>query len=272
MNRSWLTVDFDEERHVPRAQGHPSRSKDGVTTVSGAVSPRYTTAMKGFEQWIKSNDYPITFFVIADQFQSDKFREWFASLLAQFGERITVGCHGLTHRCWSAWPEDPDGFAAALAEATSVLQHHCGSHFRPWFRAPAGYIAPWMAAVLSKQGYLLDSSVNPSLLVQRKAGKGNSWTAVSKAVEESGMVERVWKTRFGLPMNGPALSLFPLSILAFSAWKRAPAPFPTKLLDTALLDPATQVTTLYWHVLDHARKDGSWLPPLPQWSKPIPMN
>lgn len=218
--------------------------------------------MRGFEKWLQTNEYPVTFFVIADQFESAEFRNWFVSLLEQFGERITVGCHGLSHRCWSAWPENPEQFEAAIVEATRILNLHCGTHVRPWFRAPAGYMAPWMAPVLSKLGYTLDSSINPSRLVQRKAGKGNSWNDVDDAVVESGMVERAWTTRWGLPVNGPALSLFPLSFLAKSAWKKSALPLSINRLGTDLLDSQVEVTTLYWHVLDHARNNGSWNPPL----------
>ena len=129
--------------------------------------------MSAFDSWLASTTHPVTLFVIADLFESDEFGGWFSALLAKYGERLTVGCHGLTHRSWSAWPEDKDGFSSALMQATAILSKRAPAHFRHWFRAPASYIAPWMAEVLAEQGYGVDSSVNPSWLVAKQAGKGN---------------------------------------------------------------------------------------------------
>jgi hypothetical protein len=74
------------------------------------------SAMKAFETWLATTPHAVTLFVIADLFESDEFGEWFSALLAKHGERLTVGCHGLTHRSWSAWPEDSEGFEASLNE------------------------------------------------------------------------------------------------------------------------------------------------------------
>jgi hypothetical protein len=260
LKRTWLTVDFDDLRHVPSAQGHPTRSKLPVASMD--LSEPYKAAMRAFETWLANTPHAVTLFVIADLFESDGFSEWFTALLANHGERLTVGCHGLTHRSWSAWPEDREGFDASLKQATAVLKEKAGGHFRPWFRAPAGYIAPWMATMLAGQGYTVDSSVNPSWLVRKKAGKGNSWADVNDAMAQQGVLERPWATRFSLPVNGPALAMFPLSVIARGVWKKAPSILTSDELDAAVEDSTQPLVTLYWHVLDHSRNKATWTPPL----------
>ena len=266
MKATWLTVDFDDERHVPRFSGHPTRSQHDQTHIEQAeldkqLSESFKIGMKGFEEWLRTNSHPVTLFVIADLFMSEEFSRWFAHLLKENHERLTVGCHGLNHRSWSAWPEDRDGFSQALTQATTILQENTGSAFRPWFRAPGGYMAPWMASVLAEQGYTVDSSINPSWLVKRKAGKGNSWNEVAQALQESNVLSRPWKTSLYLPINGQALSLFPLSLLARWNWRRAPTSIGAKDIDRTVTDSKAKLTTLYWHLLDHARQQGTWTPP-----------
>ena len=260
MQRTWLTVDFDDLRHIPSAQGHPKRSKHPASNTD--LSDAYTRAMIAFESWLASTTHPVTLFVIADLFESDGFGDWFDGVLATYGERLTVGCHGLTHRSWSAWPEDKDGFSSALKQATAILSKRAPAHFRHWFRAPAGYIAPWMAEVLAEHGYVVDSSVNPSWVVAKKAGKGNSWADVLRAMRAHDVIERPWATRFGLPANGPALTMFPLSTLAKGLWKKAPTILLIDEVDEMIPNRKQSLVTLYWHVLDHARNKGTWMPPL----------
>ena len=125
-----------------------------------------------------------------------------------------------------------------------------------------GYISPWMAPVLAQHGYVLDTSINPSWLVKRKAGKGNSWQGVEEALHQNGILSRPWKTHFSLPINGPALSLFPLSIIAKRGWKNLPTPFVADTFEQNLTSQDVKITTLYWHLLDHARKNQKWKPPL----------
>lgn len=265
MNATWLTVDFDDMRHVPSYSGHPTRSKHTYDQIAEAglretLSENFVQGMHGFSSWLETNTFPVTLFVIGDLFLSNEFEQWFSKLLKTHGQRITVGCHGWRHKSWSAWPEDTDGFSSDLAKATEKISQHAGDAFRHWFRAPGGYIAPWMVPVLAEQGYVLDSSINPSWLVQRKAGKGNSWHDISQALMENNVLSRPWKTRWSLPINGPALSLFPLSLLAKRGWKNAPKPFEIQSFEHGLMSPDSNVTTLYWHLLDHARKN--WKPPL----------
>ncbi|MAM35891.1 MAG: hypothetical protein CL988_01850 [Euryarchaeota archaeon] len=260
-------MDFDDHRHVPSFSGHPSRSKHTSEQVmemglKNNLSEQFQLGLDAFEKWMSTHSHPITLFIIADLFESENFEKWFESFLAKHNSRITVGCHGLTHKSWSAWPDDNIGFSHALKTSTSILKKHAGITFRHWFRAPAGYIAPWMAEVLAQEGYVLDSSVNPSWLVKRKAGRGNSWNDVERALERNNIVSRPWMTSFSLPANGPALTLFPLSILAKRAWRKTPPPFHNDDFESTLMSKTAEVTTVYWHVLDHARKAGTWTPPL----------
>ena len=105
----------------------------------------------------------------------------------------------------------------ALVEADVKLHDFAKDAWRPWFRAPAGYIAPWMAPVIAKAGFELDSSVNPSWLVRKKAGPWKDWNAVEKA-------ERLWSCQQAvalsnsLPTCGPALSIPFLAWNARKAW------------------------------------------------------
>jgi hypothetical protein len=121
-----------------------------------------------------------------------------------------------------------------------------------------------MAGVLASHGYNVDSSVNPSWLVRKKAGKGNSWQDVTRAMQQAQVLERPWATRFSLPVNGPALTIFPLSIVAKGAWKRTPPVLFANEVVKAVEDSDRHLNTLYWHVLDHGRSNGTWSPPLPK--------
>jgi hypothetical protein len=62
--------------------------------------------------------------------------------------------------------------------------------------------------------------------------------------------------------NHPALAMFPLSVIAKGAWKKAPCILTSGELDAAVQDSTQPLVTLYWHVLDHARKKATWVPPL----------
>ena len=144
MRPIWLTVDSDDIRHVPSSQGHPTRSK-GIP--HEGTSDEMLEAMSAFRKWLDRTQVTLTIFVIADQLDDSIFNHWLKDLLHNHPQ-VTIGCHGLTHRCWSAYPEDEDGFLAAIVEADVKLHQFAGDAWRPWFRAPAGYIAPWMACLL----------------------------------------------------------------------------------------------------------------------------
>ncbi|MDP6869840.1 MAG: polysaccharide deacetylase family protein [Candidatus Poseidoniaceae archaeon] len=248
MKPVWLTVDSDDLRHVPSSQGHPTRSSGKFEE---GTSQLMLQAMNSFRSWLDRTQVTLTIFVIADQLEDEVFSEWLRNLLKEHPQ-VTIGCHGLTHRCWSAWPKDEDGLLNSLVEADIKLHHFAKEQWRPWFRAPAGYIAPWMAPVIAKAGFELDSSVNHSWLTRKKAGPWRDWKAVEKALKDSGLISRPWLTRFGLPTCGPALSIFPLSILANQTWKKL-GPF---------VQQEDAECTIYWHILDHAKKNCNWTPPL----------
>ena len=257
---TWFTVDTDDFRHLPKHQGHPTRSKEVYAGPSDTLSEAFLVGWKGLLDWMDLHEGALTLFVITDLFETKSFGELLASALERFPKRLTVACHGHTHRSWSAWGEDKAGFESMLTRSTERLKSHAGRAFRPYFRAPSGYIAPWMAASLASKGYIVDTSVNPSWLVKHKTG-GTSWAAVCAAMEAAGVVERPWMTRWRLPVNGPALFRFPLSGLARKAWRKAPR----------LLKPEeerwverhdVELCTLYCHVLDFARNNGTWTPPL----------
>ena len=256
---TWMTVDSDDFRHLPKHQGHPTRSK-GHVVGNEQLSPTFRAGWSGFLRWMEEHDGAVTLFVISDMLHDVEFAGLLTGALKQFPQRLTVGCHGHTHRSWSAWGEDAEGFNAMLSTSTQLLREHVGEAFRPFFRAPSGYVAPWMAAVLNKNGYTVDTSVNPSWLVRRKAG-GSSWSAVNEAMAKQRIVERPWLTRNTLPVNGPALFTFPLSVNAKTAWKRAPRLLrPDELSKVERREQS--ITTLYCHILDFARRGTTWTPPL----------
>lgn len=263
LNPVWLTVDTDEPRHRPAVQGHPTRSKG--TWDEQSVRPSQIQALRALERWHLSDPArrPLTLFVIAEQLRSAPFSEALLDLIdtsSENGGTVTVGCHGWSHRSWSAWDADPEGFDEALERATTLLSSTLGSAVRPWFRAPAGYVAPWMAQVLAGRGYRLDSSVNPTFLLRRKAGPNRSWSEVTAAMDDAGIVERPWMTHLGLPANGPALHIPVLRLLARRAWMRVNGgPVAT---EEHLLDAGCTITTLYWHLDDHLRRGGLWTPPI----------
>jgi hypothetical protein len=66
------------------------------------------------------------------------------------------------------------------------------------------------------------------------------------------LVEMEWLTHRGLPTCGPALNIPFLKGNARRAWRG---------LGPAVIQPEAE-KTVYWHILDHARKDGKWAPPL----------
>lgn len=263
MQRTWLTIDCDDFRHVPAHQGHPTRSKGDLKNTSKDLSEQFIAGMEGFESWMRSHNHPVSLFIIADLFESEQFSDWISSILDIFSNRITIGCHGLSHRSWSAWPEDNDGFKQALSEATRIIKQRAGENWRPWFRAPGGYIAPWMAKVIAESGFTVDTSINPSWLVKKKTGKGNNWKMVRESISRNNLIEREWLNMWGLPVNGPALSLLPLSIISKMAWKKLPSILSIEQSLDAPSNSDFTLSTVYWHLLDHGRKNGNWAPPIP---------
>jgi len=260
--KTWFTVDTDDLRHLPVHQGHPTRSKKPFTGSPDRMSERFQQGWTGFHRWMATHDHAVTVFLITDLLEDPAFVRMFKETLRTYGNRITVGCHGHTHRSWSAWGEDRTGFEAMLARSQAHLASCAEGHVQPWFRAPAGYVAGWMADGLAKHAFTVDSSVNPSLLVRSKTN-GEGWASVTAAMERAGVMERPWFTSWGMPANGPALFRFPLSVVARRAWRRLPPPLKVEEMDL-VAQPDANVITAYVHVLDFARNNGTWTPPLPR--------
>ena len=55
--------------------------------------------------------------------------------------------------------------------AKEIIKEFAETSWRPWFRAPGGYIAPWMAEILKLEKFELDSSINPTKFLSIKSGK-----------------------------------------------------------------------------------------------------
>ena len=131
---TWMTVDTDDLRHLPKHQGHPTRSTVPFTGSLDGVSDEFQRGWKGFVNWMDTHEGAVTLFVISDLLASSVFAGELKHALASFPDRLTVGCHGHSHRSWSAWGEDAEGFRTMLETSTDVLKAHAGEAFRPYFR------------------------------------------------------------------------------------------------------------------------------------------
>jgi RimJ/RimL family protein N-acetyltransferase len=258
----WLSLDTDDVCHLPKNSGHPTRSRRPEHDDDYRMSDQLEVAWKAFLRWRHGagKGIPVTLFVIAEQLDDTRFADHLRSLLVS-DSLVTVASHGNRHRCWSAWPPDPFGLQTELSHSMRRLADFAGDSFRPWFRAPGGYAAPWMAAPMAAAGVTLDSSVNPSWLTRRKAGPERDWPLVHQAIRSEGLVERQWLTAHSLPVTGPALRIPLLASLARHSWKRA-TKGKSCASEKTLLSPEERVDSLYWHLLDHARGGSSWAPPL----------
>lgn len=256
----WLSLDTDDECHHPSVYGHPRRSKGQAREGDYVMSERLVQGWEGLLEWRRKegNGLPLTLFVVAEQLDDEGFSTYLSNLL-ESDEQVLVACHGNRHRCWSAWPPDEIGFAHECSHSIRRLAAFAGERFRPWFRAPGGYIAPWMAAVLSSQGIILDSSVNHSRFTKQKSG--GDWLRVKRSFRRKGIIERQWMTFAGLPMCGPALRIPLLRSLAQRRWRKA-TKMQKCVSEATLMNDIYPVTTLYWHLLDHARDGATWAPPL----------
>ena len=257
----WLSLDTDDLCHHPKVYGHPKRSKRN-SPQAYKMSDRLAKSWDGFIRWRegRGKGLPVTLFVIAEQLDDVQFATNLKQLLSK-DETVTIGCHGNKHRCWSAWPEDKAGFANELSLSIEKLSAFAGEKFRPWFRAPAGYIAPWMIEVLSQHGITLDSSGSATRISDRKVGAKSGFENVRDMAWKKGMVERYWHSRYGIPVTGPALRVPLLKSLAKRQWMKVSKDAKC-VNENALLTPSYMVDSLYWHLLDHSISDGAWYPPL----------
>lgn len=223
------------------------------------MSQQYLEGLEGCLHWLESNEIHVTFFIVTDLFEHPAFCDWMQRLILRCPNKVTFGCHGHTHRSWSAWPKDEEGFSAMLSRSLPLLKERTESLFRPFFRAPNGYIAPWMAPILAQHDITLDSSINPSWVVKNKSAGG--WKQVRRAMQEAQVLEREWATSLSVPINGPALFRWPLSILSRRIWNRA-SNFIGPDEHHLISDSSIQIRTLYCHILDFGRMNGMWQPPL----------
>ena len=59
---TWISIDFDDHRHLPRHSGHPTRSNNShITSANKELSEDFLKGMTGLENWLNSNNYPVTF-------------------------------------------------------------------------------------------------------------------------------------------------------------------------------------------------------------------
>ncbi|MDG1525114.1 MAG: hypothetical protein P8Q90_03485 [Candidatus Thalassarchaeaceae archaeon] len=250
---AWLSVDSDDHQHFPSRRGHPNRSSDpmpGWRTEGYQATSHLLESTDRFIEWVRDGPN-VTIFLLAEQLDCSEFTTRMNILLEM--PNILIACHGWGHRCWSAWPENIEGFSEMLTAARNRISAYAGESWRPWFRAPGGYVATWMAAPLAAAGFRLDSSVNPSRWVNRKMG--GDWSKVQASMQQNGIIERPWLTTWLGPACGPALNLFPFSFPARRAWRKNSVSIAN--------DPENEETiALYWHLLDHERKSGRWEPPL----------
>ena len=270
LNPIWLTIDTDDVFHHPKFQGHPTRSKKEIKATT--ISEKMKISMAQFEKWhLKNIQWPITIFVIGNQLECSTFNSLLSNLIKKSKKnngKITVGCHGYSHKCWSAFNPDKEGFENEITKAKKIIKAFAGDLWRPWFRSPGGYVAPWMAEVLKKMNFVLDSSINPTKFLSIKSGRAqkitryNGWNAVHEAMNEMKIIERPWVTTCypALPACGPALHIPLLKYLAKAKWKKITnANFAN---ENELLNPKIDINTVYWHLLDHSRNNGTWIPPI----------
>ena len=266
----WLTIDSDDIFHHPKFQGHPTRSNK--KDVKNSISEKMRLSFERFNKWHEENiDLPVTIFLIGEQLECEDFKLLLKKLIKKSNEldgKITIGCHGYKHRCWSAFRPDKDGFTKDLQNAKKIIKHHVKNSWRPWFRAPGGYIAPWMAEILRTENFELDSSINPTRFLAIKSGKAekgfgfNGWNSIDKAMNNAHIIERPWLTTFfpAFPACGPALHFPILKYFANSTWKK----FTNYRVATydEILNKNIKITTVYWHLLDFSKNKGTWVPPL----------
>jgi len=272
----WLTIDTDDLNHHPSKYGHPKRTKNNtLKSFNTEPSSKLIISMEKFREWFfqDPSKRSVTLFVIAEQLESKIFSEWLTKLLLdsenENGE-ILVGCHSYRHKCWSAWGEEyKNEFKEDLIMACSKISSVVGDSWRPWFRAPGGYIAPWMAKVLKECNIELDTSINPVSLLIRKTGKSknkkwNGWQNNFLSMQMEEIVEREWFTSkllgIKIPCCGPALHLPFIRYFSNKAWSNLLNSYHLAT-ENQIMDLEEEVITLYWHLLDYSRNNGNWNPP-----------
>jgi peptidoglycan-N-acetylglucosamine deacetylase len=106
---------------------------------------------------LKESNAKATFFVLGEV--ANRFPQIVEQIISEGHE---VGCHGLTHRHLSEI--DPSTFNKEIMKATKILQKTAKTEILS-FRAPLFSVTKstlWALDVISKNGYLFDSSIVPS--------------------------------------------------------------------------------------------------------------
>ena len=91
---AWLSVDTDDEIHLPSKRGHPHRSSMSMPTwrtEDYRASTRLLNATDRFIEWVRDGP-KVTIFLIAEQLDCPEFTQRLNQLLAM--PNILFACHG----------------------------------------------------------------------------------------------------------------------------------------------------------------------------------
>ena len=70
---TWFTVDTDDFRHLPKHQGHPTRSVKRFEDDPRRLSSAFQTGWIQFLNWMETHDGAVTVFVITDLLNDGMF-------------------------------------------------------------------------------------------------------------------------------------------------------------------------------------------------------
>ena len=261
MSRTWLTVDTDDAHHRPWRQGHPTRSKDP----DGRRTPRqpsegWLKAIARFGDWVERSGHAVTVFVIQDQLEQPDARKALLDLAARGGPRLTFASHGTSHRAWGAWPEDAAGLTArsstplpptrGLRQAGSSLVSgsfglRCAMDGRGL--GPSGRDGRFLGQPLTLGA---QESRSDAPVVGRDRCHGSRRGAGATMARPSRLAG-LW------PCPAPARS----GRTSATSVAQPPPVLMAEEVEGAV-EGRDDLTTVYWHVVDHVRRKGRWEPPL----------
>ena len=175
-SRTWLTVDTDDAHHRPWRQGHPTRSKDP----DGRRTPRqpsegWLKAIERFGDWVERSGHAA---------RSSSFRtSWSSPMLGRLARPCSTWRAALTFAATApatALGALAGGRGGADGSGQAVLgqREPSASRLVLGFALLATLRLGWPSA-LAQAGVTVDSSVNPSRLVRRKAGPTRRWSDVT---------------------------------------------------------------------------------------------
>jgi peptidoglycan/xylan/chitin deacetylase (PgdA/CDA1 family) len=155
-----LSIDVDEWFHARWATGTSrarwQRPEDVFREVYGSDKPpgEIVDATLRVLDMLDRADVTATFFVLGE------VANWYPNLITEIAERgHEIGCHGFHHRDMTE--SGREAFSGEIAAARQILKSLTGQPING-FRAPNLVIAPWLPEVLTRQGFVYDSSVCPS--------------------------------------------------------------------------------------------------------------